>query len=202
MNYIWDLDGTLFNSYPVITDSTWAVLRRRRPSLTREEVRTRILRDSVAGYTREWAYELGEEFDILMAEYRQISEAHAGDITLMPGAKEALQKIKARGDRHFVYTHRGKTAVPVLKKLEIYDYFEDIVTSEAGFPRKPAPDAVNYLVEKHGLDRASTFYVGDRVLDMGCAAAAGVRGILFLPENTPVIPDGTESFTVTKLTDI
>lgn len=65
-----------------------------------------------------------------------------------------------------MYTHKGIHANDILEHAGILKYFKEVVTSKNGFPRKPAPDGVNYLVEKYHLDVNSTFYVGDRNLDM------------------------------------
>ena len=49
---------------------------------------------------------------------------------------------------------------------------------ENGFPGKPAPDAVLYLLEKHGLDPAETIMIGDRDLDGQSGINAGATGCL------------------------
>ena len=76
------------------------------------------------------------------------------------------------------------------------------VTKKNGFGRKPEPDGINYLVDKYGLDRQKTFYVGDRSIDMECAANAGIGGILYLPENAVTEPVGTERYIVRDLEEI
>ena len=52
-----------------------------------------------------------------------------------------------------------------------------MVTSANGFARKPQPEAIEYLVEKYDLDKASTYYVGDRRIDVEAAENAGVKSI-------------------------
>jgi len=202
MNYIWDLDGTLFDSYPVITSDSRETLARFGIEKSRDEVNEGVLKDSVGGYLNGFASALGVDREEVMSYYHSLALRHWDRITLMEGAKEALQGLIAQGGRHFVYTHRGESSYWVMKKLGIWEFFDDVVTAEDGFKRKPSPDAVNYLAEKHTLDKARTYYVGDRVLDMGCAVNAGIKGILFLREGTPVTPDGNESYTVKQLTDI
>lgn len=59
------------------------------------------------------------------------------------------------------------------------DYFTEIVTTANGFARKPDPEGVNYLVEKYQLDKASTYYVGDRTLDVDVAFNSGIQSINF-----------------------
>ena len=99
----------------------------------------------------------------------------------MPHAREALEETAALGAVHFVYTHRGRTTAPVLEQLGLDRLFIEVVSSLNGFPRKPAPDALLYLLEKHHLERDRVFYVGDRTLDVGCAKNAGVQSVLYAP---------------------
>ena len=52
-----------------------------------------------------------------------------------------------------------------------------------GFPSKPAPDALNYLVSKHGLKLSDCVMVGDRDIDLDAAKNAHMTGALFDPDN-------------------
>ena len=81
-------------------------------------------------------------------------------------------------------------------------YFLEILTSQSGFPRKPDPQALRYLMDKYELDPAATYYVGDRSLDMECAANAGIQGILYLPEDSHSVSADSEAFQVRNLPDI
>ena len=51
------------------------------------------------------------------------------------------------------------------------------------FPTKPAPDALNYLCAKHGLDKKDCIMIGDRDIDTDCGRNAGMKGCLFDPEH-------------------
>ena len=56
------------------------------------------------------------------------------------------------------------------------------MTSLDGFPAKPAPDALNFLIQKHGLDRAQCVMLGDRDIDLDAGKNAGIACALFDPE--------------------
>ena len=115
----------------------------------------------------------------------------------MPHAREALEETAALGAVHFVYTHRGRTTAPVLEHLGLDRFFKEVVSSLNGFPRKPAPDALLYLLEKHRLERDRVYYVGDRTLDVDCAKSAGVRSVLYSPSGA-----GTADYVIRDLLDI
>lgn len=74
---------------------------------------------------------------------------------------------------------QGENAYQILADLEILDYFTEIVTTANGFARKPDPEGVNYLVEKYQLDKISTYYIGDRTLDVDVAFNSGIQSINF-----------------------
>lgn len=200
--FIWDLDGTLFNSYDMIVASLCATYAELGVTAQPQAVRRYVIRRSVGSYLRTMEELTGIPAQEASARYHAISGARAMEITLMPHARETLEAIARVGGVNFVYTHRGRTTRPVLQNLGIEGCFAEIVTAENGFAAKPAPDGVDYLVEKHALDRAHTFYVGDRTLDMGCAKNANVCGVLYLPEGSACEPNGDETRIVRDLLEV
>ena len=66
-----------------------------------------------------------------------------------------------------------------LEKYNLSHLFTDFVTREMKFPLKPAPDAINYLIEKHSLDKDCCLMLGDRAIDCGSGLNAGIRAMLF-----------------------
>ena len=200
--YIWDLDGTLLDSYPVIVSSMIDAIKECGIDVPYEEVNRNVIEGSTKYQISLITEKYGEDFDKLKARYSEISGSRKGEIGLIQGSIEILKALKARGDKNYVYTHRGVTTLPVLERLGILEYFDEIVSSQNGFPRKPAPDAVNYLVEKYKLDPSETFYVGDRTLDMDCAKNANIKGILFLPKDSYCTANGSEDYIVSDLLEI
>lgn len=66
----------------------------------------------------------------------------------------------------------------MLKNNGLIDYFDEIITSDNGFKRKPSPEALRYLIDKYSLKKESTYYIGDRSIDIECAKNAGVKSVL------------------------
>lgn len=200
--WIWDMDGTLIDSYGVITSSLLKVTEELGHPVPYEEILYRIKQTSMTVFVREWTDRFGGDPSAFVMRYREISHLDDNRIPLVPGAEKVLRGLRAHGARHFIYTHRGPSTHRILSRLGITDLFDEIVTSEAGFPSKPAPDGVLYFLQKYKSDPARTFYVGDRNLDIGCAFNAGVRGILYLEEGSFVQPDGREDRVIRSLTDL
>lgn len=201
-NYIWDLDGTLLDSYGMIVSSLVSAFSdhgfRANPADVLEDVKLTC----VTHYIDSHIAESDGDREGLLADMRRYTEKHLDLVTLIPGAKDALERLKADGAAHFVYTHRGETAKPLLRRLGIIDLFEDVVTGESGLRPKPAPDGVLWLVHRYSLDRDHTYYVGDRTLDAECAVNAGVRSIQYLEPGTCVQETGHEDLVIRDYRDL
>ncbi len=200
--YIWDMDGTLIDSYGAIVSSLVDVARASGSPDSPETILKAVKQGSVSGYLRDLSAGTGKSTEALYQMYRASGHARDNEITLIPGAAETLKTLQEQGAKHFVYTHRGATTRPLLERLGIKGFFTETVTSENGFRPKPSGEGVTYLLEKHGLDRMKTAYVGDRTLDVLCAKEAGVQAILYLPEDSCVIPTGKEDRIVRELAEM
>ena len=200
--YIWDLDGTLLDSYAVIVKGAKAAAEDAGLADTEDDVLKGVKQVSVTSYLKGAAERSGIPFEEMKQRYRTHAHALDDEITLIDGAKETLERLRREGAEHFVYTHRGASSRPILQRLGILDCFRDIVTAEAKFAPKPSGEGVRYLLEKYGLDPADTWYVGDRAVDMYCAKDAGVNALLYLEPDPVVSPTGVEDRIVRDLRDI
>ena len=184
MNYkhlIYDFDGTLSDTYPCFTESILQTLKDYGLSDTYESVYAK-LKVSV-GYTIN-CYDFGKYYKEIRNHFHKIHDELAPKIQKpYPEAEEILRYAMAQGHKNYLYTHSGKIVKILLEKWGIADCFEDIIDSTMKFPTKPAPDALNYLCEKHGLDKKDCIMIGDRDIDTDCGRNAGMKGCLFDPEH-------------------
>ena len=199
---IWDLDGTLLESYHVIVESIYLTFLEAGIEMTQEKIKEYAIRSSSSSLFYAVADEKGIDVATLFARYRQISGSKYKQITAIDGALETLQALQQKGFEHYVFTHRGATTVPVLDHLGMTDFFGEILTSRSGFARKPDPEALTYLIQKYALEPEHTYYVGDRSLDIACANNAGIAGILFRRAGDLDVSDGTEKYIVSELTQL
>ncbi len=200
--FIWDLDGTLLDSYAVIVPSLQAACGAFGVRADKNDIYSQVITDSVAGFLKKTEEASGVPFDALMERYRAISEGSLSAIRPTGNAAEILGFLRDRGIPSYVFTHRGSSTEAVLKNTGLFGFFDEIVTGTDGFARKPDPSALLYLIRKHGLDRSRTYYVGDRALDIACADRAGVRSVLYLPAGSPAKATGRETHIVGDLREI
>lgn len=113
------------------------------------------------------------------------------DLEILPGVKEALERLRAAGFLNVIVTNQpdvatGKQAREVvdamharlLKELPI-DAVKVCFHSDADrcSCRKPLPGMLLEASRELGIDLAQSFLVGDRWRDIGAAQAAGVKGL-------------------------
>ena len=200
--FIWDLDGTLLDSYPIIVPNLRQTLLEFGIDRDEDLLHKELITYSLGVFLINTEKETGISSEAIKKRFSEINDRQAMDITPVRHAAEILDYLKNEGIPHYVYTHKGAFTEEVLKNIGLYDFFEEIVTGNDGFPKKPDPAAVNYLVRKHRLEKNSSFYVGDRAIDILCADNAGIRSILYRTEDSPAVPTGKETYIVKDLLEI
>ena len=119
--------------------------------------------------------------------YANISPKHQ---PVFPGVVAILQAVVAVGGVNVIATHRNfVTTQRLLFTHQIANYFQDIVTLENGFSRKPAPELFNTLMVRNGFDPRETLVIGNRGVDVQAAQAAGVQSCLFRPNDKRIEAD-------------
>lgn len=76
-------------------------------------------------------------------------------------------------------THRDRdSAAQLLEATGLA--VDDMVCAPDGYDRKPSPEMIRVLLDRHGLDAADVIAVGDRPGDAEAARAVGATGLLLV----------------------
>ncbi|OHP84922.1 HAD family hydrolase [Streptococcus sp. HMSC063B03] len=178
--FIWDLDGTLLDSYEAILSGIEETFAQFAIPYDKGKVREFILKYSVQDLLVQVAEERKLDVEVLNQVRAQSLAEKNAQVVLMPGAREMLAWADQAGIQQFVYTHKGDNAFTILRDLGLESYFTEILTSQNGFARKPSSEAANYLIDKYQLNHDNTYYIGDRTLDVEFAQNSGIQSINFL----------------------
>jgi len=178
--FIWDLDGTLLDSYEAILSGIEETFAQFSIPYDKEQMREFILKFSVQDLFVQVAEERKLDVEVLNQVRAQSLAEKNAQVVLMPGAREMLAWADQAGIQQFVYTHKGDNALTILRDLGLESYFTEILTSQSGFERKPSPEAATYLLDKYQLNHDNTYYIGDRTLDVEFAQNSGIQSINFL----------------------
>jgi phosphoglycolate phosphatase-like HAD superfamily hydrolase len=181
-NILWDLDGTIFDSYPAITYAISRSLNEMGLSVALNVI-DRMARQSIEYCMITLSQRFKLDPDQLQARfadsYGKIDPVHQ---IPFPGVREVCRLIHQSGGLNVIVTHRGIQSTQ--KLLDVHGMascFDDIFSVEEGYPRKPDPAMILAVLEKHHLNPVETLLVGDREIDTQAGRAAGISTCLFSP---------------------
>ncbi len=182
-NLFFDLDGTLVDTLPGICKALNEALKVSGVpfSYAPKEAEKLIGRGADALVHRALKDLDGPElFARVKAAYLPRYEAFqiAGSAPY-PGLGTALAKLKAAGHRLFVYTNKPEKLAKELLLFHFGDgLFEEIQGQLESRAVKPNPEPIFAIMERRGLSKEGSYYVGDSIVDYETSAAAGLPLIL------------------------
>ena len=179
---VWDFDGTLYDTYPVLSRTLADATRELGIPTDPDEALT-LMKQSLHHALVTLAARGQTDPDLLRQAYRR-HEALTPPAAFppLPGIPEALRELRRRGCRHLMLTHRGHSALEALEAHGLLPLFTGWVTAEDGLPRKPDPASLRVLMARHGLAPEEVCMIGDRSLDLEAGQAAGTLSCLLDPD--------------------
>lgn len=165
---IFDMDGTILNTLEDLADSmNYALVQHDMPQRTIDEVRRFVgngIRKLVerAVPTGTEAAQVDEVFETFTAYYKE----HCA-IKTRPyeGIPEVLKQLRDIGVKTAVVSNKADFAVQSLCEDYFPGLFDFAVGDKEGQRRKPAPDSVNAVLDKFGMDKSQAVYIGDSDVD-------------------------------------
>ena len=180
----FDFDGTLADNFGAIAAAVNHVRAARRlHELSVPEVKHFVGRgiDYLVENT------IGGDVPEAIAAYRAyFPEVMRAGTTLLPGAAEALHQLHEAGTKIALCSNKlSQYSRELLRYLSVAEYFSAVLGPEDVGQPKPAPDMLLAAMTILGVNAAQTLYIGDMVVDIETARAAGV--------NVWAVPTGTET---------
>ena len=187
---IWDVDGTLFDTYPAIARSFRAAAHDLGAAASYDEVmRLALVSVDHCVTTLSNTYALAaDQLEERFAQHYQTVTPE--DQPPFVGVEAVCEHIRSQGGLNLIVTHRRRAGLDrLLATHRLTAYFADITSNDDAYPRKPDPAAFNALIERHQLPREATLGVGDRDIDILAAQAAGLHAALFGTNYGTATPD-------------
>jgi phosphoglycolate phosphatase len=95
---------------------------------------------------------------------------------LRPAVKDFLWAIKAKGIRTGLVSNvGGKTLTKALPKLGLTEFFDVALSRNDVLNLKPSPDGLNLAIERLGISKDNSIFLGDSLDDINAARNAGIR---------------------------
>jgi pyrophosphatase PpaX len=112
------------------------------------------------------------------ADARWLGHYSTEQTRLLAGAREALERLRARGLALAVVTSGDRTRVSAeLERLGVGGLFDALTCADDTVRRKPHPDPLLLGLRRLGVPTEQAAYVGDSPEDVEMARAAGVYAI-------------------------
>jgi len=185
---IFDMDGTLVSSLPVIYHCENEISRKYlKTSLTLEDV---ISKFGPPAHTiiKEMTRSLPDSVQIkAVSDYYECYRTHVSSRGLVfPGITELLRKIKSSGRRLALFTGVEKAMMEyTLNPFGLSEFFQVRITADDVQKSKPDPEGINLALRRIEADAKESMYVGDSPADIVAGRLAGVLtgAALWSPEN-------------------
>ncbi|MFI4948519.1 MAG: phosphoglycolate phosphatase [Alphaproteobacteria bacterium] len=176
---VFDLDGTLVDSVPDLTNALNKVLRERGYApLAQTEVAPMVGDGVPTLVARAFAARGGDAAEAAAAlpRYNQIYEKNATVLTRpYPGVRETLEDLRGLGYRTALCTNKPQQAtIAVLDGLDLAALFDGIAGGDRYAVRKPNPGHLLGLIGELGGSAGRAVMIGDSENDAAVAHAASV----------------------------
>jgi phosphoglycolate phosphatase-like HAD superfamily hydrolase len=193
-NIIWDVDGTLFDTYPAIAKAFRDALNDLGRDASLDWIEN-LAKTSLSYCVTTLANkcQLNEE-EIGRAFKEHYDRTPPEEQLPFPGVITVCEYICTLGGMNVIVTHREHEGTnELLAANNMAHYFTDCLAREDGYPKKPHPAAFEAMLKTHNLQCEATMAVGDRDIDVLAGQAAGIFTCLFGLSVDGVVADLTIS---------
>lgn len=170
----YDLDGTLVDTLEDIAVAANHMLRvLQAPAVPPHEVRRYVGRgvhQLVSGCLKA---DDPKRIEYGVSVFRAYYARHLLDHSrLYPGARAVLEHFRER-DQAVITNKPNPFASQILEALGVAGYLCEVIAGDAGYPKKPDPEALCSLMAKRQVAPGETVVIGDSPIDMEAGRRAG-----------------------------
>ncbi len=181
---IFDLDGTLVNSFPIMEDA-WNIVR--------NKFNLKITFQEYKKYT-------GLPFDIIMDRlnlskinneikklYFNETKKRAKKIKLIKGAKELISYLSKKEYFVSIITSKPRKSYDAMKTLIPKSIGAVLCSDDTNF-NKPDKKLIQYLLSKHSDKIQNLTYIGDTIFDLQFSINSNIDFIHFTDNKKNILP--------------
>lgn len=183
---LFDLDGTLIETAPEIADAVNDTLMQfDLPPVTQQQVndwighgtRTLLIQAlAETGQTTQEAVQAADNFKQIEAAFGLHYEQRCGTRShLYPKVRETLLALRAEGVKLAVMTNKeGRYTRVVLDAHQMAPLFDHVISGDTLPVKKPNPAGIDDCLQRFGVARERTLFVGDSSIDVATARNAQI----------------------------
>jgi phosphoglycolate phosphatase-like HAD superfamily hydrolase len=193
---IWDLDGTMIDSFGIFTDTLGKVIgsygKVLRPI---DEIRNNFhapLEESIASAVD--GQISSRESQRLLRDFLTLQETHYEivDHHIFPDALRLARTAAAQDIAQFIVTNREHVgrmkASPryIVQNSALSPLIKEVVSGDDSVHRKPKPEVIERLLASGDVNPHETIVIGDQYVDAQLAINIGARAILVNRNGEPI----------------
>lgn len=182
---VFDLDGTLLDTRAdMISAVNRFLLRLDRPSVTAKALSASIHYGMPAmlgsGLAQTGGLPSEEEFEEMVQDFLSDYASNAVVHTqIYPESVELLQQLSESGFALAVCTNKQETITHrLLRHFKLSDFFGVVIGGDSLPACKPDPLPLRWIARRLGMRPSRIVLVGDSIIDVECACAAGAGLVL------------------------
>lgn len=175
---LFDFDGTLMDTIPLIVETFQYVFRRHLGHPGDEAEILASIGMPLESFFASWPDDLAQE---MLQTYLTYNAGHLQTgIAIFRGVPELLASLRERGLLLGIVTSkRMRSLGPTLDQFGLREYFDLLLTKEDTARHKPHPEPLQVAMQRLGLaDPSRVIYVGDSIHDLTCAVNAGCQPVM------------------------
>ncbi len=178
---VFDLDGTLLDTAPEVTDAVNdALAEAGLPQITLQQARDWVGKGAPHFLRKTLSVCVPDQtvdFDQLLTRFYHFYTLRSGTHSrVYPEVKATLAHLRSQGLHLAVLTNKFKIGTDiVLKAHDLYDYFDEVMGGDSFEQKKPDPVGVNHFMDRFGLNPDQLLFVGDSMTDVQTARNAGIQ---------------------------
>lgn len=193
---IWDLDGTLVDSFGLYGEILAEILPRHGMPIPEESV---LFHNYHGGLDESISNALGgnissETLEVIVRDFLEIQHAHyeVVDHHLYPDALRLAKRAKEAEIFQVVVTNRAhegrRNASPrsIVERSELGSFIDAVVCADDTEHRKPKREVVASLIQDGRLVPAETVVIGDQFVDAELARNLDAKAILVRRSDNPI----------------
>jgi len=181
---IFDVDGTILDTYPLVRASYIHTFKKYLPEYEYDEKLLKSFFGPPLPDTFKKVTSDDELIKLLILEYQKFSNENAEKyLKTFPNLIPVLKNLKSKGHKLAVLSNKHSEAIRFeFKTLGIFPYFDFIIGYNDVVNPKPHPEGIYKIKEKFKED---CIFVGDSIYDIEAAKNANVKIIIVSWANLP-----------------
>jgi len=170
---LFDFDGTLANTLPLIFDSFRGLFREfKNQEITPAEVESMFGPTEIGIIKKQFKEKIPE---VIEKFYKTYEEKHIDFQHKEEEFIDLLEFIKSKGLKIGIVTGKGRDTLNIsLRLLKMDKYFDVLISGDDVQDPKPSPEGIYKALEKINVLPEKTLFVGDSDADIGAGKSARV----------------------------